>query len=61
MVVKKFNNYKSPRFSDMPIMVSAADLDLFVCLCNIAVWVCCLPALRKHAYSNILRTLPPKK
>ena len=37
MVVEKFNN-KCPRFSDMPVMVSGADLDGVVSR-SMAVWV----------------------
>ena len=39
MVVEKFNSYKGPRFSDMPVMVSGADLD-WVVSCSITIWVC---------------------
>ena len=39
MVVVTFNNSKGSKFSDMPVVVSGADLN-WVVLCNIAIWVC---------------------
>ena len=38
-MVEKINNSKGSRFSDMPIVVSGADLN-WVVLCYIAIWVC---------------------
>ena len=69
VVVEKFHNSKGSRFSDMPVMVSGADLNRVV-MCNIAIWVCavCLVLIWMWLIPGAVRSgavlwryfLPPK-